>query len=179
MDTQVREVISSVGTSSYEIKEDDSKSKLIKSLIPRKMSKRTELFPHQYQGTISPETEGVEEVPIRLEGLYRETIREWWLGKVVNVHHGEGYFEAQLRDLKGIEIIAEFNIGPEYEHLLSGVEHLFPGASFIFYVATKHGRGAPEIVSRLEFTTPHIWQEEDNNRVKELYRELFPNDPPL
>lgn len=124
-------------------------------------------------GTHFLTSETVEQVPVRLEGVYRETIREWWYGQVVRIHPEKGYFEANLRDQKGIEMVAEFDIDPGYKDLV------FCGAQFVFYVTTKHGRGSPQTISQLEFTTPHIWRKQDAEYAKEIYKELFPDDAPL
>jgi len=180
MDTQATEAVISIDLTSLPLKENLAEAKsLFKVPYPQKIKQQTDFIPKQLHETQFFETQIIEEVPVRLEGLYKETIREWWFGQVEKIHFEEGYFEANLKDLKGIEVIAEFNIDSEYQESSDGDKYLFPGANFIFYVAIKHGRGYPETVSRLEFTTPHIWREEDNKRVEELYKALFPNDPSL
>jgi hypothetical protein len=108
-----------------------------------------------------------------------ETIREWWIGKVLEVHREEGYFVASLRDRNGIENIAEFDIESAFENDADVEYYLFSGSSFAFSVFTRHGIGAPETTSKIEFTTPHIWSEGDDLKLKELFSQLFPNDQPL
>jgi hypothetical protein len=132
-----------------------------------------DLIPEQPYKT---DEEGILQEPkSELEGLPRESIRAWFIGQVTRICPDEGYFEATLKDPeKGVEIKTDFNIEEEYKE-----QYLGPGAQFIFYIATKHGRGSPTTKYGLEFITPYIWREEDNKRAKEYYVELFPDGPPL
>jgi len=110
-----------------------------------------------------------------------ENIDQWWIGEVLEVHTNEGYFVASLRDVIGprVESVAEFDIKTISENTEEVEQCLFPGANFAFYVVTEHGIGPPRTSSGLQFTMPYIWREGDNEKVKELYRDLFPSDPPL
>jgi hypothetical protein len=62
---------------------------------------------------------------------------------VLEVHFEKGYFEAQLKDTKGKERIAEFEIDKVFEDRLDLEHHLFPGAKFVFSVGMQHGREKP------------------------------------
>ena len=118
--------------------------------------------------------------PKKSEYTENETIREWWIGKVTRVHHKERYFEALLRDVRReIESIAEFDFDSVFHDRSEIERNLFPGANFAFFVVTEHGPGSPLTVSRVEFSSPHIWEEDDNEKLKELFSELFPFDDPL
>ncbi len=108
-----------------------------------------------------------------------ETLRQWWIGKVLMVNYDKGYFEAILKDLNGVESIAEFDIDRVIEDLSEAKKYIFQGAEFAFTVFTRHGPGSPETISKVEFTTPYIWKDDDNEKVKTLFRELFPEEPPL
>lgn len=108
-----------------------------------------------------------------------ESLGNWWEGQVVKVHSEDGYFEANLHDLKGVSIAAEFDIDQVLENPSSIKQYLFPGAKFIFFIYTIHGKGAPIMASRVEFIPPYIWREEDEQEAKKKYSELFPYDPPL
>ena len=180
METQTTERIESlisIGTFSLPL------SEYFPDVIRREYTKEkpqiTAMIPEYQNESYSLETEAMEEIPEKSEYLYRETIREWWVGHVLKVHKDEGYFVAHLKDIKGKESIAEFNIDSAFEDSADMSQYLLPGAEFAFFVVTRHGRGNPETISRIEFTSPYIWKEEDNEKVKELYKELFPDDLPL
>ena len=133
-----------------------------------------------YKTSSNGEYKEAENLPHKLEYSKNETIREWWIGKVTKVHHNERYFEALLKDVrKGIESIAEFDFDSVFQDTAEIERTLFPGANFAFFVITEHGRGSPLTISRVEFSSPHIWEEDDNEKVKELFSELFPYDDPL
>lgn len=164
------------GKSTFTITEDY----LSRYLHSKEMPPRTDLFPEYLDKSCALETESAEEAVVKMENGYRETIREWWVGFVLKVHWKERYFEANLKDItNGIESIAEFDIDTVFEDNANIDPYLFPGAEFAFFVVIRHGRGSPETVSRVEFTSPYIWRKEDNKKVKELFSELFPDDPPL
>jgi hypothetical protein len=105
--------------------------------------------------------------------LLNETIREWWVGEVLEVHSKDRYFSARLRDLKKNESIAEFDFDAAFDNDMEMEQCLFPGAEFAFYVVTRHGQGSPETVSSLEFTSPYVWREGDDSKVEKLYSILF------
>lgn len=140
---------------------------------------------HRYENDLTSETEQLpgsssmeaklpEEVCERLKSLYSETIRQWWVGRVLEIHGDEGYFVAALKDLEGLQSIAEFDIGPLFEDDMDVKQYLFEGAEFAFFVFTRHrGRGSPETVSRVEFSSPYVWREEDSKKADKLYSELF------
>jgi len=178
MEAQTGMIFTSPTGSSYLPIVEDFNS-IIRRPYLTKVPQLTDMIPESLNKSCSLETEAVGEVPEKVESLYRETIREWWIGRVLKVYPEERYFKAHLNDLKGNESIAEFNIDTALEDSSDVEYYLFPGAEFAFFVVTRHGRGSPETISRLEFTSPYIWKEEDNKKVKELYRELFPDDTPL
>jgi len=107
----------------------------------------------------------------------RETILEWWKGKVVEIVESdhENFFIAHLVDLNNGQSTAEFNFDAETK----AQGKLFEGAEFAFFIVKKHGFGNPRMESRLEFNTPHIWRKEDEEATKHLFSQLFPNDDPL
>ena len=124
---------------------------------------------------------GKVDLPKKVQGVQTETIREWFKGEVLEVHNEEKYFVARLRDLTGprVDSIAEFDIDLTFEDSSDIEQFLFPGAEFAFFVVTKHSLGNPVTQSSIEFTTPHIWRVEDEQKAKELFQELFPDEPPL
>ena len=107
---------------------------------------------------------------------YKKDLK-WFLGKVTEVFWDDGYFVAELKDIDTGNIsVAEFDIESAFDEKLDLNLKLFPGASFAFYVFTKHGMGSPQTSTGLEFTPPYIWQEEDNEKARELYDETFPDE---
>ncbi len=70
--------------------------------------------------------------------FYSETGREWFVGRVLEVHFEKGYFEAQVKDTKGKERTAEFAIDKVFEDCLDLEHHLFPGAKFVFSVGMQY-----------------------------------------
>ena len=109
--------------------------------------------------------------------IYTESIHSWFIGKVTEVFRDDGYFVAKLRDIDtGIISVAEFDIESAFDDENDVNLKLFPGASFAFYVFTKHGMGSPLTSTGLEFNSPHIWQEKDNEKLKEIYDETFPEE---
>jgi len=173
MDIQGQEVTTLTQLTSSDSEEVHGWHESVVRTSNQKTESSTEPVPDVSVGTHFLPSETAEEIPVRLEGVYRETIREWWYGQVVKIHAEKGYFEANLKDQKGIEIVAEFDIDPEFKDLV------FYGAQFVFYVTTKHGRGSPQTMSQLEFTTPHVWRKHDDEHAEEIYKELFPDDAPL
>ncbi len=102
------------------------------------------------------------------KSFFNETIREWFVGKVLEVYFEEGYFEAQLKDTRGVESRARFDIDMVFEDRLDIEQHLFPGAKFVFSVVTKDKRVKSLTQSSMKFTNPYISR-----------RQLFLVDPIL
>ncbi len=105
-----------------------------------------------------------------------ETIKEWWIGHVLEVYPEQRYFSAHLRDLNFVESIAEFDYDSVFENDAEVDNYLFKGAEFAFFVMIRHGRGSPETVSRVEFSSPYIWKEEDAEKAELLYYSIFGKD---
>jgi len=106
-----------------------------------------------------------------------ESIHSWFMGKVTGIYWDDGYFVAELRDIdKGNTNIAEFDIESAFDGRDEADLKLFVGAIFAFYVFTKHGMGSPLTSTGLEFNVPYIWQEDDNEKVKKIYDEMFPEE---
>lgn len=109
--------------------------------------------------------------------LETETIKEWWIGHVLEVFPEQRYFTAHIRDLKFVESVAEFDfdsVFPQNEPDL--YKYLFNGAEFAFFVLIRHGVGSPETISRVEFSSPYIWKEGDDKKAEALYLSLFEKD---
>lgn len=107
----------------------------------------------------------------------RETIDNWWIGNVIQVNSDEGYFTALLKDLKGVESVAEFETEKVFENEDDVHLKLFKGAKFAFFIVNEHRRrGNPISKAGIEFDTPYIWGSKDNDEVKKLYKELFTED---
>ncbi|MBM4288648.1 MAG: hypothetical protein FJ135_11000 [Deltaproteobacteria bacterium] len=171
------ETIEETGTFSSLWRED--KTKFIREELASNGEKSTESHIYNINDTFSLGHTYDIDNNIKQNLNITETIREWWRGEVLEVNDEEGYFVALLKDRKGIESIAEFDISSAFDNTSEKNIYLFPGASFAFSVFTRHGYGAPEDRSRIEFNTPHIWCEDDELKSKELYNQLFPNDQPL
>jgi hypothetical protein len=172
MDTQDTGIASYVRSSSTD---EISRKTFLKFPYELESLQRTDPILELNERTDLRDMWSFKEPTMAVEGLPRESIRAWFFGRVTNVYPEDGYFEAHLVDpTKGTEMTAEFNIEEEYKE-----RNLGPGIQFVFFVATKHTSGNPETISAIEFMPPHIWQEEDNEKVKDLYKSLFPNDPPL
>ena len=133
----------------------------------------------QQSGSVSLWPEQIKKPPQKPMYEKTEDIDQWWIGEVLEVHTNEGYFVASLRDVIGpkVESIAEFDINTISDNTEEIEQCLFPGANFAFYVVTEHRIGPPRTSSGLQFTMPYIWREGDNEKVKELYRDLFHADP--
>lgn len=112
-------------------------------------------------------------------GIYKETIREWWYGKIVRIDFVEKFFEADLQDIAGLQMITEFDFNVVFEGLTDDEisRNLYNGSEFIYYVTREHGHGAPSTRSSIEFIEPYIWTMEDEKKVKEKYDVLLHNDP--
>lgn len=98
----------------------------------------------------------------RFVSPYCKTMREWLVGRVLKVHFEEGYFDVQLKDTRGVERLAKFDIDKVFEDHSDLDQHLFPGAKFVFSVGIQHDSELPTAQSREEFSAPFIWQEENN-----------------
>ncbi|MBF0345255.1 MAG: hypothetical protein HQL06_13630 [Nitrospirae bacterium] len=110
----------------------------------------------------------------------RETIKLWCIGTVIKIDENEGYFEASLKDIQNnIEFIAEFDIDSAFDNDDDKKLMLYPKATFIYYISQIHGYGSPEMKFKFEFKPPYIWQEDDDKKAEEKYRELFPDDPEI
>ena len=103
-------------------------------------------------------------------------IDKWWVGKVLEINYQERYFIAHLRDMKFIESIAEFDFDNVFNDKEDVNKYLFEGSEFTFYILIRHGRGGPEPISRIEFSSPYFWKDGDNKRADELYKTLFVNE---
>lgn len=101
----------------------------------------------------------------RFASPYCKTIREWLVGRVLEVHFEEGYFDVQLKDTRGVERIEKFDIDKVFEDHLDLEQHLFPGAKFVFSVVIQHGKERPTPQGKEGFSTPCLWREEDNKKV--------------
>ncbi|KJU81703.1 hypothetical protein MBAV_006105 [Candidatus Magnetobacterium bavaricum] len=110
----------------------------------------------------------------------RETIKLWCIGKVIRINETDGYFEASLKDIRNnVELIAEFNIDSAFDNDDDKDLMLYTNATFIYYISQIHGYGSPEMKFKFEFEPPYIWQEDDDRRAAEKYKELFPYDPEI
>ena len=119
----------------------------------------------------------VPPVHYRNRRAYTESIQAWFLGKVTEIFLDDKYFVAELKDIDTGDIsVAEFDIESAFDEKADFDLQLFPGACFAFYVFTKHGMGSPQTSTGLEFTSPYIWQEEDNEKAREIYDEIFPDE---
>lgn len=105
-----------------------------------------------------------------------ETIKEWWVGRVLEIFPEQRYFTAHLRDLKFVESIADFDFDSAFNDDIEVNTYLFEGSEFAFFILIRHGQGSPQTISRLEFSSPYLWQENDSKKADKLYRELFPGD---
>jgi hypothetical protein len=106
-----------------------------------------------------------------------ETIKEWWIGHVLEVFPEERYFSAHLRDLKFVESVAEYDFDSAFKENEPDLDkYLFKGAEFAFFVTVQHGPGSPKTISWIEFSSPYIWKEEDNKKAESLYLSLFGKD---
>lgn len=105
-----------------------------------------------------------------------ETLQEWWVGHILEIYLEEKYFTAYLRDTDFVESIAEFDFDTVFDNDEDRSRYLFEGSEFAFFILTRHGNGSPETVSRVEFSSPYIWQEDDDKKSEELYNQLFPGD---
>jgi hypothetical protein len=112
-------------------------------------------------------------------GVYTETIREWWSGRILDINFEERFFQADLRDIAGLHMTAEFDFDVAFEGLAQNeiVSYLYLGSEFIYYVIREHGFGAPSTKSSIEFIEPHIWTVENQRRADEEYEKLFLEDP--
>ena len=123
-------------------------------------------------GTTSEPSENVA-VPSVYQPSITETFTEepiqWWIGKVENVR--DDYFVAKLRDLQGIESIAELDISSISE---DQKKYVTEGSEFAYYVNRENHRGTIKTVSAVEFNMPYLWTEESERKAKKLMEELFP-----
>ncbi|OGW05331.1 MAG: hypothetical protein A2889_03205 [Nitrospinae bacterium RIFCSPLOWO2_01_FULL_39_10] len=106
--------------------------------------------------------------------IFTEEIVQWWIGRVEEVK--EDYFFASLRDLRGVESIAEIDISSVSEDQL---EYVLVGAEFAYYVSRENRREGRRIVSKIEFNTPYLWTEKDQEKTEKLIEELFPEETSL
>lgn len=141
---------------------------------------RLPTYPNDLDGTDLQKLDSSSLMPNRTQKqqkksvcTHMEKIKEWWMGAVLEVHDKEGYFEARLEDSQGIKSIVEFDIDTELK------QDVFPGARFVFSVFTRYGQSSPETANRIEFIPPHIWTKKEKEEAKEIYKKLFPEDPPL
>lgn len=108
-------------------------------------------------------------------GTYHGEIKErqvgWWLGRVDCV--SDNYFTTVLEDLKGNISIAEFD---KDEITPSELSLLVPNARFTYTVTLVDKRSGREYVSKLSFSGPAIWTEQDSERFKEAYEKVFPDE---
>ncbi len=112
------------------------------------------------------------------EPTYRETLRGWWKGIVLDINYEEKFFSAHLIDVQAsIESHAEFEFSEVFDDE-NNIDHqlLYEGAEFAFSVFTRHSRTNPITISLLEFSSPYIWQEGDDERSKKIHKKLFPDN---
>ncbi len=95
----------------------------------------------------------------------------WWIGRIEEVH--DDYFNASMQDAKGHHSIVEFDINevtPSEQHLLT------PDARFSYRILQVDKFSGREYVSKLSISGPAIWTEYDDQKAKELYQDLFPEE---
>jgi hypothetical protein len=100
---------------------------------------------------------------------FTEEIIQWWIGRVEDIK--KGYFIATLRDLQGVESIAEIDMSSVSDYQL---EYVMVGAEFAYYVSRENRREGRKIVSKIEFSNPHLWTEKDQEKADKLIKEFFP-----
>lgn len=105
---------------------------------------------------------------------FTEEIVQWWKGRVEEVK--ENYFIASLRDLQGVESISEIDISSVSE---DQQEYVLAGAEFSYCVIRENRREGRRIVSKIEFSTPYLWTEKDQEKADKLIKEFFPEETSL
>ncbi|PQP35637.1 hypothetical protein C6A37_01360 [Desulfobacteraceae bacterium SEEP-SAG9] len=114
-------------------------------------------------------------INIPTRGTYHSEGKErqvgWWLGRVDCVF--DDYFTAVLEDLKANISIAEFD---KDEISPSELSLLVPNARFTLTVTQADKRSGREYVSKLSFSGPAIWTEQDSERFIEAYEKVFPDE---
>ncbi|MBU2490642.1 MAG: hypothetical protein KKA60_14740 [Proteobacteria bacterium] len=107
----------------------------------------------------------------------RETIREWWKGIVLSINAQENSFVSELIDLRGNRSIVEFDSAFITEDKGPIDNFIDIGDEFAYYVVTRHTKMAPETVSKIEFSSPHIWQASDDKKAEKFIDTYFKGDP--
>lgn len=154
----------------------DSNSPNFPVSFPMTINTRSDTQDIEYDDTsLSPFNLAKNEPKIQITTKHWETIKEWWMGTVTNINYDEKYFTAHLRDLKFVESIAEFDFDSVFENDNIISEYLCEGAEFAFFVYIRHGYGFPETISKIEFSTPYIWKDSDNEKAEKLIKQLFSN----
>ena len=105
---------------------------------------------------------------------YSESIHSWFMGRVTEVSFAEQFFVGELLDIeKKKTIVIEFDIDSAFDDENEAKLKLYVGASFTFYILTKHGPGSPQTTTGIEFTSPYFWSDKDNEEVERAYHDLF------
>lgn len=95
----------------------------------------------------------------------------WWIGHVESVY--DDYFTATLEDLQGRISVAEFD---KEELTPTELSLLVPNCRFTFSVTQVDKHSGREYVSKISLSGQPVWTEIDDEKFKESYEKIFPEE---